>query len=105
MYYFCHQQISVQIQSPKLTNLGFEFLKSNNCSDQVIAYPEADMLIAERKKQPFSSFSEWGKGWSDPNIRRQRLERIGNEKNWKAGYQNSKRSWNCPRKVSRNVNE
>lgn len=39
-------------------------------------YPEADMLLSESKSQskPFSSFSDWGKGWADPEIRRQRLE-------------------------------
>lgn len=41
-------------------------------------YPEADMLLARKlTEKPFSSFSEWGKGWADPEIRRQRLERMG----------------------------
>lgn len=39
-------------------------------------YPEADMLLARKTNKPFSSFSEWGKGWADPAIRRQRLERM-----------------------------
>lgn len=39
-------------------------------------YPEADMLLARKTDKPYSSFSEWGKGWADPEIRRQRLERI-----------------------------
>lgn len=39
-------------------------------------YPEADMLLARKTNKPFSSFSEWGKGWADPEIRRERLERM-----------------------------
>ena len=39
-------------------------------------YPEADMLLAMKTHKPYSSFSEWGKGWADPEIRRQRLERM-----------------------------
>jgi len=41
-------------------------------------YPEADMLLARKlTEKPFSSFSEWGKGWADPEIRRQRLQSMG----------------------------
>ncbi|KAG7552088.1 DEAD/DEAH box helicase domain [Arabidopsis thaliana x Arabidopsis arenosa] len=38
-------------------------------------YPEADMLLSLKQDRTFSGFSEWGKGWADPEIRRQRLER------------------------------
>ncbi|KAK7277949.1 hypothetical protein RJT34_22970 [Clitoria ternatea] len=67
----------VQIKYPEPTELGLEFIKSTS-EEAFYVYPEADMLL-ERKmktKKPFSSFSEWGKGWADPEIRRQRLERM-----------------------------
>ncbi|KAJ1377634.1 P-loop containing nucleoside triphosphate hydrolase [Sesbania bispinosa] len=67
----------VQIKYPETAELGLEFLKS--MSEQAFyVYPEADMLLARKthKHKPYSSFSEWGKGWADPEIRRQRLERI-----------------------------
>ena len=31
------------------------------------------MLLAVNEPRPFSDFSEWGRGWADPEIRRQRL--------------------------------
>ena len=34
------------------------------------------MLLSMRKSESYSSFSDWGKGWADPEIRRQRLERM-----------------------------
>uniref|UniRef100_M4D0F0 ATP-dependent DNA helicase n=1 Tax=Brassica campestris TaxID=3711 RepID=M4D0F0_BRACM len=37
-------------------------------------YPEADMLVSLRQRRTYSGFSSWGKGWADPEIRRQRLE-------------------------------
>ncbi|ESQ32235.1 hypothetical protein EUTSA_v10003644mg [Eutrema salsugineum] len=37
-------------------------------------YPEADMLVSLRQRRTYSGFSDWGKGWADPEIRRQRLE-------------------------------
>ncbi|XP_004495713.1 ATP-dependent DNA helicase Q-like SIM [Cicer arietinum] len=64
---------NVQIKYPELTELGLEFVKS--MSEQTFyVYPEADMLLETKTDKPFSSFSEWGKGWADPEIRRQRLE-------------------------------
>lgn len=66
-------QTNVQIKYPELTELGLEFVKS--MSEQTFyVYPEADMLLETKTDKPFSSFSEWGKGWADPEIRRQRLE-------------------------------
>ncbi|XP_014514758.1 ATP-dependent DNA helicase Q-like SIM isoform X5 [Vigna radiata var. radiata] len=54
-----------------------EFVRSMN-EEAFWVYPEADMLLARKlTEKPFSSFSEWGKGWADPEIRRQRLERMG----------------------------
>ncbi|TKY52245.1 ATP-dependent DNA helicase Q SIM [Spatholobus suberectus] len=71
-------KIHVQIKYPEPTELGLEFVKS--MSEQAFyVYPEADMLLARKtanKNKPFSSFSEWGNGWADPEIRRQRLERM-----------------------------
>nr|CAB3503829.1 unnamed protein product [Digitaria exilis] len=31
------------------------------------------MALATNDPRPFSSSSEWGRGWADPEIRRQRL--------------------------------
>ncbi|KAJ7973345.1 ATP-dependent DNA helicase [Quillaja saponaria] len=72
----------VQIKFPELTELGLDFLKS--MSEQTFnVYPEADMLLAEKSPKSFSTFSEWGRGWADPNIRRQRLEKFQSErKSW-----------------------
>ncbi|KAK7344246.1 hypothetical protein VNO77_13637 [Canavalia gladiata] len=65
----------VQIKYPEPTELGLEFVMS--MSEQAFdVYPEADMLLARKTSKSFSSFSEWGKGWADPEIRRQRLERM-----------------------------
>lgn len=38
-------------------------------------YPEADMLLSLKQHKTYSGFSDWGKGWVDPEIRRRRLER------------------------------
>ncbi|VVB15242.1 unnamed protein product [Arabis nemorensis] len=37
-------------------------------------YPEADMQVSLKQRSTYSGFSDWGKGWADPEIRRQRLE-------------------------------
>uniref|UniRef100_A0A9I9CIQ5 DNA 3'-5' helicase n=1 Tax=Cucumis melo TaxID=3656 RepID=A0A9I9CIQ5_CUCME len=66
-------KIHVQIKFPELTKFGLEFLSR---SDQTFnVYPESDMLLSLAKPKSFSSFSEWGKGWADPAIRRERLKR------------------------------
>ncbi|KAL0761992.1 hypothetical protein Bca101_078142 [Brassica carinata] len=39
-------------------------------------YPEADMLVSLKQRRTYSGFSSWGKGWADPEIRRQRYRRI-----------------------------
>ncbi|KAK2456581.1 RECQ helicase SIM [Trifolium repens] len=70
---------NVQIKYPELTELGLEFVKSMN-EDTFYVYPEADMLLETKIDKPFSSFSEWGKGWADPEIRRQRLERMQHDR-------------------------
>lgn len=66
-------QARVVINYPELTELGLRFLHSE--SEQTLyAHPEADMLLSTEKKRPYSSFAEWGRGWADPEIRRQRLQ-------------------------------
>ncbi|KAI3969223.1 hypothetical protein MKX01_004443 [Papaver californicum] len=61
------------IKFPELTELGLKFLQS----DPEAAFnvcPEADMLLSTTIQKSFSTFSEWGKGWADPAIRRLRLK-------------------------------
>lgn len=72
----------VQIKFPEPTESGLEFLRSEDGPFYV--YPEADMILSMGNRKPYSSFAEWGKGWADPEIRRQRLER--------------KRTWKRPKK-------
>lgn len=50
-----------------------EFLQSEK-EKNFYVHPEADMLLSASMPKSFSTFSEWGKGWADPEIRRQRLE-------------------------------
>ncbi|GAB4835804.1 hypothetical protein Ancab_039514 [Ancistrocladus abbreviatus] len=64
----------VQIKCPEITEKGLRYLESDMEQDFRV-YPEADMLLSTLNHKPFSSFSEWGKGWADPQIRRQRLEK------------------------------
>uniref|UniRef100_A0A2P2QQR0 Uncharacterized protein n=1 Tax=Rhizophora mucronata TaxID=61149 RepID=A0A2P2QQR0_RHIMU len=33
------------------------------------------MLLSMNRQKTHSTFADWGKGWADPEIRRQRLER------------------------------
>ncbi|KAL3843948.1 hypothetical protein ACJIZ3_001351 [Penstemon smallii] len=65
----------VQLRFPEATDSGLQFLKSTESEQAFDAYPEADMLLSMNSRKSYSSFSEWGKGWADPEIRRQRLER------------------------------
>ncbi|KAL6964756.1 DNA helicase [Sarracenia purpurea var. burkii] len=67
--------IRVQIKFPEPTKLGLEFLRRER-EQPFYVYPEADMLLSLTNDKPYSSFSEWGKGWADPEIRRQRLGRL-----------------------------
>ncbi|KAL8527980.1 hypothetical protein ACS0TY_005697 [Phlomoides rotata] len=64
----------VQIKSPEPTTSGLEFLKSES-EHSFLLHPEADMLLSMQSRKSYSSFSEWGKGWADPEIRRQRLQK------------------------------
>lgn len=70
VFVLTHLQVHVCIKYPEPTELGLEFLQSGETLD---AYPEGDMLLSTEKK-PYSSFSDWGRGWADPEIRRQRLQ-------------------------------
>ncbi|TVU17808.1 hypothetical protein EJB05_33865, partial [Eragrostis curvula] len=63
----------VSIQYPELTEDGLKFLSSQSEEESLYAYPDAAMLLAVNNPRPFSTFSEWGRGWADPEIRRQRL--------------------------------
>lgn len=67
-------QTHVQIKFPKPTKLGLEFLQFDR-EQPFYIFPEADMLLSVNKCKSYSSFADWGKGWADPEIRRQRLER------------------------------
>ncbi|KAL1549791.1 DNA helicase [Salvia divinorum] len=64
----------VQIKFPEPTDSGLQFLKPDS-EESFLVYPEADMLLSTETCKSYSSFSEWGKGWADPEIRRQRLQR------------------------------
>ncbi|XP_020584819.1 ATP-dependent DNA helicase Q-like SIM [Phalaenopsis equestris] len=66
-------QVRVSIKFPQLTMLGMKFLNFD-AEGSFYAHPYADMLVSSKNEKPYSSFSEWGKGWADPEIRRQRLE-------------------------------
>ncbi|KAK2975991.1 hypothetical protein RJ640_024752 [Escallonia rubra] len=66
--------VHVQVKFPEPTVLGLEFLRTK--SEQPFnVYPEADMLLSMGERKPYSTFAEWGRGWADPEIRRQRLGR------------------------------
>ncbi|KAK1280034.1 ATP-dependent DNA helicase Q-like SIM [Acorus gramineus] len=67
-------QVRVCIKYPEPTELGLKFLQSET-EEPFYAYPEADMLLSMKKCKSFSSFSDWKRGWADPEIRRQRLQR------------------------------
>lgn len=66
--------LHVQIKFPEPTQLGMEFLRSK-LEEPFHVYPEADMILSMKTDRSYSTFAEWGKGWADPEIRRQRLER------------------------------
>lgn len=84
-------KVYVQIKYPEPTELGMNFLQKRGNEDFYV-YPEADMLILSGKKDgPYSSFSEWGKGWADPVIRHQRLEAIRGTRNSHMGRSRSRK--------------
>ncbi|KAG8390992.1 hypothetical protein BUALT_Bualt01G0141700 [Buddleja alternifolia] len=69
----------VQIQCPEPTDAGLHLLKYG-LEEAFNVFPEADMVLSMKSQKSYSSFSEWGRGWADPEIRRQRLER---RKTWR----------------------
>ncbi|KAK9136923.1 hypothetical protein Sjap_007517 [Stephania japonica] len=68
-----HNVRHVCIKFPELTSRGLKFLESDG-EENFYVYPEADMLLPTKSQKSFSTLSEWGKGWADPVIRRQRLQ-------------------------------
>lgn len=62
-------QPRVSIQHPELTEEGLKFLSSGS-EEPLHARPDAAMLLAMNSPRPSS---EWGRGWADPEVRRQRL--------------------------------
>ncbi|XP_077218868.1 RECQ helicase SIM isoform X2 [Tasmannia lanceolata] len=83
--------IRVSIKYPEPTDLGLRFLCSE--SEQTLyAHPEADMLLSIQNPKPYSSFSEWGRGWADPEIRRQRLQGKKGRKRRRKRYSNKHHS-------------
>ncbi|PON81702.1 DNA helicase, ATP-dependent [Trema orientale] len=74
----------VQITIPEPTELGLEFLQRKE-DETFLVHPEADMLLSMSKSESYSSFSDWGKGWADPEIRRQRLERMRSQTKQRKG--------------------
>ncbi|XP_024962675.1 ATP-dependent DNA helicase Q-like SIM isoform X2 [Cynara cardunculus var. scolymus] len=81
------ERIHVQIKFPVPTKLGFEFLRTK-LEEAFYVCPEADMLLSETRPKSYSSFAEWGKGWADPEIRKQRLAR---NRSWRQPRQRKKR--------------
>lgn len=55
-------QTKVQISFLLPTRLGMEFLQSKS-DEPFHVYPEADMV---KRNKSYSTFSEWGKDWADP---------------------------------------
>ncbi|KAK1692964.1 hypothetical protein QYE76_009661 [Lolium multiflorum] len=63
----------VIIQHPEPTRAGLNFLSSQPNEEGLHAYPDAATLLAMTNPKSLSSSAEWGRGWADPEIRRQRL--------------------------------
>ncbi|XVF57499.1 hypothetical protein PTKIN_Ptkin06aG0210200 [Pterospermum kingtungense] len=72
-------KVHVQIKFPEPTKRGLEFLQFE--SDKPFhVYPEGDMLLSMTKPRAYTTFSDWRKGWANPEIRRQRLAKIRSNK-------------------------
>ncbi|KAM0838249.1 hypothetical protein ACQ4PT_061101 [Festuca glaucescens] len=63
----------VIIQHPEPTRAGLNFLSSQPEEEGLCAYPDAATLLAMSNPKSLSSSAEWGRGWADPEIRRQRF--------------------------------
>ncbi|XP_010259656.1 PREDICTED: ATP-dependent DNA helicase Q-like SIM isoform X2 [Nelumbo nucifera] len=84
----------VCIKFPEPTKLGLGFLQSDT-EQTFYVYPEADMLLSARKCKSNCSFSDWRRGWADPEIRRKRLEKWKNRRKTrkrKAGHRQDLRT-------------
>ncbi|GAA0168883.1 DNA helicase [Lithospermum erythrorhizon] len=69
----------VQVKFPEPTELGLKLLRSEE-DQPFYVHLEADMQLSMKTPKSNSSFSEWGRGWADPEIRRQRL---GKKTSWR----------------------
>ncbi|KAJ4967890.1 hypothetical protein NE237_014591 [Protea cynaroides] len=81
--------IRVCIKFPEPTDLGFKLLQSG-MEQPFYVYSEADMLLSMKNPKSYSTFSEWGKGWADPEIRRQRLQ---GKRQGKRQKRSSRKGW------------
>ncbi|CAM0957773.1 unnamed protein product [Alopecurus aequalis] len=63
----------VIIQHPEPTRAGLNYLSSQPEEEGLYAYPDAATLLVMSNPTSVSSSAEWGRGWADPEIRRQRL--------------------------------
>ncbi|XP_052156642.1 ATP-dependent DNA helicase Q-like SIM isoform X2 [Oryza glaberrima] len=63
----------VLIQYPEVTEAGLNFLSMQSEEEGLYEYLNAAMLLVMNDPKPISTSSEWGRGWADPAIRRQRL--------------------------------
>uniref|UniRef100_A0A0E0KYK1 ATP-dependent DNA helicase n=1 Tax=Oryza punctata TaxID=4537 RepID=A0A0E0KYK1_ORYPU len=63
----------VLIQYPEVTEAGLNFLSMQSEEEGLYEYLDAAMLLVMNDPKPISTSSEWGRGWADPAIRRQRL--------------------------------
>lgn len=80
------------LKNPEVTAKGHGFLQNCKSVDMInhvscpcevktahlCIYPEGDMIqaMAERKFHRPGAAAEWGRGWADPEIRKQRLSRL-----------------------------
>ncbi|XP_010455101.1 PREDICTED: ATP-dependent DNA helicase Q-like SIM isoform X2 [Camelina sativa] len=69
-----NKDIRVEIKFIQPTERGNKELDFQD-DKPLYVYPEADMLLSLKQDRTYSGFSDWGKGWADPEIRRRRLER------------------------------
>jgi Werner syndrome ATP-dependent helicase len=56
-----------------VTEAGLNFLSMQSEEEGLYEYLNAAMLLVMNDPKPISTSSEWGRGWADPAIRRQRL--------------------------------
>lgn len=68
---------AVQMRLPELTQKGLKYLECEEDEEGFWVFPEADMLLAVAVSSSDGlrlGVSAWGRGWADPEIRKQRLE-------------------------------